>query len=65
MLKNLIVIHIDFASKTLEVVCTTYNFFPTLAITQKFKMVVLDIMQSLLWQNILHFLSEALYSRNK
>ena len=40
------------------------TFLQTLVITQKFKMVDLDILQILKWQNMLHSLSEVLLRNN-
>ncbi len=46
-------VHIDFPVKNKKVVCTTNNFHQKLATTQKFKMVNLDNLQSVKWQNII------------
>ncbi len=62
---KMLYVDIDFCGKHKKVVCTKYNFLQRRAITQKIKMVDLDILQSLKWQNILHSLSEVLYSRRK
>ncbi len=50
-----------FCSKKMEYASIIYNFLRKLAITHKFKMVDLDILQSLKWQNVLQSLSEVLY----
>ena len=57
--------HLVFCGLCNIVVCTTYDFLQKLAIAQKIKMADLDSFHILKWHNILHFLSQGLYSESK
>ena len=57
-------IHIDFPGKKASMYLHLTFFKNLLAVIRNTKMVNLDILPSLKWQDILHSLSEVLYSRS-